>query len=336
MPRRGLTLGKFMPLHHGHALLLRAAALHCDELTVLVGMTPDDPYDIEQRMHWIDQLLSEFTDDRLSLTLVADPDPDPNVTKDADGTVVDEAYWAQWLSQNAEHLNDIDHVFTSDRYGQQIAERIDARWFPVDPDREVVPITATNIRTDRFAAFSFVHDVAKPDVCLTVAVVGAESTGKSTLVKHLAEHYDTHYAPEWGRIISEAHSELTTSDFDAIVTMQCEMIRSAQRLGNGLCFTDTEAITTALFAPIYLGHEHAPSQQQAIAQQIDLYLLLDVSVPWIDDGTRVLDHDSRQRFHTALMSTLENLNKPFQLIGGESHSQRQRQAVAAVDALLSR
>ena len=122
--------------------------------------------------------------------------------------------------------------------------------------------------------FHAVCDVAKPDVAITVAVLGAESTGKSTLVKRLADLYQTRYAPEWGRIISEAHSELTGSDFDAIVTMQDELITTAQRLGNGLCFVDTEAITTALFAPIYLGREHEASWQKAKQQQFDLYLVL--------------------------------------------------------------
>ncbi|MEM1262975.1 MAG: AAA family ATPase [Pseudomonadota bacterium] len=334
---RGITLGKFLPLHKGHELLLRAAAMHCDELTILVGTTPDDAFSFERRAKWIRSLLARSpTTVRASIDVVADPDPNPQVEKDAAGTVVDESYWSQWLQQNRMALANVDTVFTSDRYGAEVAKRIGARWFPVDPDREAVPIAASQIRADTRSHFSAISDVAKPDVATTVAVVGAESTGKSTLVKALAKHYGTSYAPEWGRIVSEAHAELTKRDFDHIISMQTELIRTAQRTSNGLCFADTEAITTALFAPIYLHDEHAASWRCAKAQSFALYLVLDPAVPWIDDGTRVLDTAQRDAFHQALVGALERLNKPYRLVGGDSYSSREEAARSAVDNLTSR
>lgn len=336
MSKHGLTLGKFLPLHQGHALLLRAAAIHCDVLTVLVGVTPEDPYSFETRTRWIRAVLSGIqASSNLQLHILEDPDPDPQVTKDESGIVTDEAYWEQWLGQNAAVLEQIDTVFTSDRYGAEIARRTDSRWFPIDPDREVVQVSARQIRADIAATFQFVSDVARPDVAITVAVVGAESTGKSTLVKRLAEDYGTRYAPEWGRIISEAHAQLSAADFDAILTMQDELIRTAQCTGNGLCFTDTEAITTALFAPIYLGRSHEPAWSRAEAQDFALYLVLDPAVPWIDDGTRVLDDGERLSFHESLIDALTRLGKPFEVIAGDSYAARMDTARRAVDRVLA-
>ncbi len=333
---RGVTVGKFLPLHEGHALLLRAAAMHCDELTVLVGVTPADPFSFEQRKGWIQALLQGSTPaPRANIHVIADQDPNPNVQKDAAGTIVDESYWTQWLAQNAATLRHADYVFTSDVYGAEIARRINARWFPVDPDREAVPISAHEIRTNPRANFDLVCDVAKPDVAVTVAVVGAESTGKSTLVKALAKHYSTSYAPEWGRIVSEAYAELSIRDFDHIVSMQAELIRTAQCTSNGLCFSDTEAITTALFAPVYLGEEHAASWRSAEAQQFELYLVLDPAVPWIDDGTRVLNTSQRDTFHGDLIAALERLDKPYRLVTGESYESREEAARAAIDEILN-
>lgn len=336
MSSHGLTLGKFLPLHQGHALLLRAAAIHCDVLTVLVGVTSEDPYSFETRARWIRTVLSGIpASAKLQLQILEDPDPDPQVTKDESGTATDEHYWQQWLGQNAAVLEQIDTVFTSDRYGAEIARRTGTRWFPIDPDREVIPVSARQIRADHSATFEFVSDVAKPDVAVTVAVVGAESTGKSTLVKRLAQDYGTRYAPEWGRIISEAHAQLSVADFDAILTMQDELIRTAQRTGNGLCFTDTEAITTALFAPIYLGKSHEPAWRCAEAQDFALYLVLDPTVPWIDDGTRVLDDAERLSFHESLIKALTRLGKPFEIIAGDSYSARLDTARRAVDRVLA-
>ena len=76
-PRRGLTLGKFSPLHEGHALLLRAAAAHCDQLTVLVGTPDNASHSFEQRRQWIGGLLLPGRPPS-SLDLVKIPDTDPS------------------------------------------------------------------------------------------------------------------------------------------------------------------------------------------------------------------------------------------------------------------
>ncbi|MEO1542494.1 MAG: AAA family ATPase [Pseudomonadota bacterium] len=200
-------------------------------------------------------------------------------------------------------------------------------------DRETVPIAASDVNARPHELFGLVSDVAKPDVALTIAVVDAESTGKSTLVKRLAERFETTYAHEWGRTISEAHPTLTVEDFDTIVSMQDGLIRTAQRLSSGLCFADTEAITTALFAPTYLGQEHPLSWQRAYTQDSTQYLLLDPEVPWVDDGTRVLDTDARMAFHNALLSSLKRLNKPFTIISGNLFEHREAQAIALIERL---
>lgn len=331
--KRGLTLGKFLPLHHGHELLLTTAASYCDELVVLIGTTPQDPYAYALREKWVRELLAPSIAQE-NLHVINDPDPDPDVAKDAEGTVIDEHYWSQWLDQNSAHLAGVERVFTSDPYGAQIARRANTQWFPVDPDRSVNPISGSNILANPGGNFRYVSAVAKPDVALTVAVLGAESTGKSTLVTALATRYGCGFAPEWGRVISEVHPELDATDFDAIVDMQTRFIRSLHRNGNGLCITDTEAITTALFAPIYLGREHTAAWEAAAAQDFDLYLLLAPSVPWINDGTRILDQGEREQFHAALVAALEKLDKPYVVIDDASFAAREHAAYAAVDGLL--
>ena len=42
---------------------------------------------------------------------------------------------------------------------------------------------------------------------LRVCVVGAESTGKTTLCERLAKHYGGDYVPEYGRTYTEARYE---------------------------------------------------------------------------------------------------------------------------------
>lgn len=335
---RGLTVGRFLPLHQGHALLLRAAAAHCAELVVLIGTTASDPYSYAQRERWITELLQpQVLESGVRLLIYPDPDLIPSfaaVAKDQEGTITDQRYWRRWLKQNAAHLNGVERVYTSDPYGAELSRRLGARWFPVDPGRKAVPISGSQIRAEPRRYFEFVCDVAKPEVGLTVAVLGAESTGKSTLVQTLARHYGTRFAPEWGRTISEAHPILSYDDFTDIVTMQRRLIAGAQCAGSGLCFTDTEAITTALFAPLYLQREHDHAWAEARDQAFDLYLVLAPSVPWVDDGTRILDDSSRQRFHDATIAALERLQKPYQVIDAGTFPERLAAARQAIDRLL--
>ena len=42
-----------------------------------------------------------------------------------------------------------------------------------------------------------------PSNCLKVVLFGPESTGKSTLARQLAEHYNTVFVPEYSRIYAE-------------------------------------------------------------------------------------------------------------------------------------
>src|SRR5215813_14005801 len=62
--RRGLVIGKFMPLHRGHQLVIDAALAECDEVTVVVydsrpaGSFP--PMPLETRLGWVTDLYPQL------------------------------------------------------------------------------------------------------------------------------------------------------------------------------------------------------------------------------------------------------------------------------------
>lgn len=339
----GFTLGRFLPLTKGHEFMLRMAWANCDHLVVALGDSVKDCFTYQMRYKWVHNYLNSLPKvSGKSWTIIHDPDYDRPVSMDPSGTITDDAFWEFWMSQNESALRQTDIVFTSDRYGQEIANQINqrwrvgnskkAKWWPVDPDRELFPISGTMFRTAPFKNFSMVSDEAKPDVSMTVAVLGAESTGKSTMVKKLAKHFETSYAPEWGRIISEAQPDLTMDDFDHIVWMQQSMIQNAQLSGGFVNFTDTEAVITSLFAPIYLNEECKYARACAEKQPtIDHYLVLFPSVPRVQDGTRVLDDTARLEFHDRLVDRLAELGKPYTMIVSEGYDDRFNEATKLVE-----
>ena len=79
--KRGLVIGKFMPIHNGHIALINFAAAQCDELIVSMSFTPNDPIDPKLRFNWIKEIFKTrasikpaiITDDFDNDTLTLEP-----------------------------------------------------------------------------------------------------------------------------------------------------------------------------------------------------------------------------------------------------------------------
>ncbi len=126
----------------------------------------------------------------------------------------------------------------------------------------------------------------KPDIKL-ICFYGPESTGKSTMAKHLAEVYKTEFVPE------VSHELITSNDFtiDDIVTIghtQTERVKEKIKIANKILYCDTDLITTQIYSKKYLGT--VPEILFVLEKQIhyDLYFLFDIDVPWVADGLRDL------------------------------------------------
>lgn len=94
-----------------------------------------------------------------------------------------------------------------------------------------------------------------------VVFVGAESTGKSTLVAHLARAYDTGFVPEIGRFVwEEKQGVLGEGDYVDIAVKHRQAEDEALRHARRYLFVDTSALTTLLLG-ICFGHadQHAPA-----------------------------------------------------------------------------
>ncbi|HRP36244.1 MAG TPA: adenylyltransferase/cytidyltransferase family protein, partial [Candidatus Dojkabacteria bacterium] len=210
----GLTLGKFLPFHKGHELLIQTASAVCDQLIVLVGVSDDDPYSFEQRADWI-----RAADVNHNLHIMEQKELDKNAPKDKDGTITDESYWIKWLEdtkrlidRSGTYTNKITNIFTSDLYGERIAKELGAKWIPIDPDREIIPTSGTKVRSDIEANFCSLPSYVRKDLVKTVAILGPESVGKSTIIQKLSKKYMT--VPEYGRILSvNRKNDIDFSDF---------------------------------------------------------------------------------------------------------------------------
>jgi NadR type nicotinamide-nucleotide adenylyltransferase len=170
-----------------------------------------------------------------------------------------------------------------------------------------------------------------------VVIIGAESTGKTTLAIALAEHYQTTWVPEFGRLYTEARrprGDLWRGDeFVFIATEQVRMEDALERIANRVLICDTDAFATAIWHERYLGQPSAEVLAVAAGRRYDLYILTDVDTPFVPDDIR--DGESiRDWMHSRFQDELSRMNVPVQLVSGP-HEQRLAAAIARIDLLLA-
>lgn len=340
----GLVVGKFYPPHAGHHHLIREAAVASGRLTVVVAPSRRESIPLAERCAW---LRAEHPG--VAVVGIYDDNPidydDPRVW-DAHVAVFREALAGA----------NVDTVFSSEAYGPELARRFGAAHVAVDPRRLTHPVSGTAIRTDPVAHWSALGAGARAWFTRRVVVVGAESTGTTTMARALAEHYaarggvwaPTRWVPEYGRELTVAKLRVlrsyrpaatvfdvtwTRQDFVDVATTQNAMEDGAALVGSPVLVADTDAFATAVWEERYLGN--ASPEVEALARRPALYLLTtEDGIPFDDDGLR--DGEKIRSWMTGrLRERLAEVGVPTIELGGP-HGDRLAAAVAAVDALLAR
>jgi nicotinamide riboside kinase len=162
---------------------------------------------------------------------------------------------------------------------------------------------------------------ARTRICLT----GAECTGKTTLAGLLAERFGGIVVPEFSRIYAERVARaLTVDDVEPIARGQL-LARDAT-----LHVFDTDLISTVVYARHHYGHCPPWIVDEARTRKSDLYLLLDIDVPWIADGVRDAGA-TRELLHADFIATLRELDAKVVTISG-GWEERLAGAVRAIEA----
>ncbi|HAR64136.1 MAG: transcriptional regulator [Candidatus Margulisiibacteriota bacterium] len=317
----GLVLGKFMPPHKGHFHLINFARNYVDNLYIIVEKTKNEPIPSELRITW---LRSAFPECKiLHLTDLNPQEPVENPD-----------FWKIWQNSLNKILpQKVDYIFASENYGHKLAELLDTEFIPVDMNRESVPISATQIRNNPDKYWEYIPDAVKPYYVKKACIVGPESTGKSTLADNLANHYKTKYVPEYAKtLIHSQKGKLSYRDMSKIAKGQLALERSVIPSSNRVLICDTDILTTTVWSNFLYGKCDNWLEKAAINNHYDLYLLMDIDVPWIDDVHRY-SPDNRDHFYTMIKNKLIEKKAGFVEING-TWNERLQKSIAAIDLLL--
>lgn len=166
-------------------------------------------------------------------------------------------------------------------------------------------------------------------VIRSICLHGPESTGKSTVGPRLAAELGTPYVAEYGRSWAEEHgAEFTMADLVAIAEGHDAMTRAALAKKRYPVVLDTDPLMTAAWAEMLFGR--VDPWFDAWTGTADLYLLFDIDLPWVEDGTRLFGStEARRRFFEVSRAQLERRGVPFVAVRGQGE-ERYAAALAAV------
>jgi NadR type nicotinamide-nucleotide adenylyltransferase len=309
----GLVLGKFLPPHRGHQYLIESALARCERLTVLVCSLAREPIPGRLRYEWLREMFP-------AARVVHVTDENPQYPHEHP------QFWDLWRETVLRHTDaPLDAVFTSEDYGDELARQLGAVHVLVDLGRERFPVSGTAIRANPLAHWEFIPAAARPYFVKRIAVVGPESTGKTTLTQLLAKHFQTVWMPEYGREYVDTHplAELTLDDIEQIARGQQAGEERHARAANRLLFCDTDLLTTTLWSRHFFGECPAWIETAAREARYDLTLLLAPDVAWIDDPQRV-GLEFSQGFYAELKRKLTEYGREFAEISGNYPTRTQR------------
>jgi HTH-type transcriptional regulator, transcriptional repressor of NAD biosynthesis genes len=325
-----VVVGKFYPPHRGHRHLIDVAVSQSDRVTVIVVDGRDEDPPASMRATWLRELHPDAT---IRIT--------DDIEKDEDSIA-----WARVACAVVEWER-IDTVFTSESYGDTwaaaISEQQGSECRHEFVGRGLVQISGTQVRSNPAAVWEYIDAPVRAHYVKRVCIVGAESTGSTTLARSLAAAYGALWVPEYGREYTVEKFTIGTgdkwlpSDFLRIALEQNALEdRMAREAPVGILFSDTDSLATALWEEVYLGSTSDAVWRAADAHAAPyaLYLLTDyVGVPWEQDGLRLGD-ETRAAMTARFETVLSERGLPWLKVSG-SRSARLAQAVDAITAFFA-
>ncbi|OSM96585.1 MULTISPECIES: multifunctional transcriptional regulator/nicotinamide-nucleotide adenylyltransferase/ribosylnicotinamide kinase NadR [Lonsdalea] len=340
----GVVFGKFYPLHTGHIYLIQRACSQVDELHVIMGF--DEERDrtlfehssmsqqptVSDRLRWLLQTFKYQKNIHIHAFNEEGMEPYPH------GWNV----WSLGIKKfMAEKGIEPNFVYTSEEQdAPQYAPHLGIDAVLVDPKRSFMNISGSQIRQNPFRYWEYIPTEVKPFFVRTVAILGGESSGKSTLVNKLSNIFNTTSAWEYGRDYVFSHlggdeMALQYSDYDKIALGQAQYIDFSVKYANKVAFIDTDFITTQAFCRKYEGREHPFVQALIEEYRFDLVILLENNTPWVADGLRSLGSKAeRAEFQNLLKEMLAQNHVDYVYVTESDYDSRFLRCVELVQNML--
>lgn len=313
----GLVVGKFCPLHDGHIKVIDTAAMQCENLIILSYTSGNFPgCDAKRRQEWLEQATKYLKHTNVTIDVLDRKAMIFGILDDS-SEYVHRQFCAEHLLKALDTT--VDAVFTSEDYGDGFAEHL-SKYFSsmfinpvhvehvmVDKERVEYPISGTQLRESIMYMDRFMPYYVRKDFVRKVLFLGAESTGKTTLVQALSRERNS--VLEYGReLFDTRNGKLRYEDLARIVHVQLGMedYKAANLRMDEFLYCDTSPLTTQFYSQEWFGRVSA-KLAHAVWDSEDSYykiFLCAPDFPMVQDGTRQ-DETFRNKGHRYYLEQLK-------------------------------
>jgi nicotinamide riboside kinase len=158
---------------------------------------------------------------------------------------------------------------------------------------------------------------------LKIAILGAESTGKSELAKQLEDHFlaqgkSVQHIPEYLRTWCDVENRTPRKEEQlAIATEQARQIGAACAVSTcDVLIADTTALTVAVYSDLLFNDTSLYEMALTHQRIFDATLLTGLDMPWVEDGIQRDGAHMREPVDTALRTALALGGIQFQVVYG--------------------
>lgn len=176
--------------------------------------------------------------------------------------------------------------------------------------------------------------MAPPPLGLSIALLGAECTGKTALahalVHRLRQHgLRAHGVDEWLRHWCEQQARTPRQDEQSAIADEQQRRIDAARAGHDITVCDTTPLMTAVYSQHYFADDSLLAAAVARQRGHTLTLLLTPDLPWMADGLQRDGETTRAAVHQRLLGLLPRERLSWVTVSGTGPA-REAQAWAAV------
>ena len=311
-----VVCGKFYPPHSGHHFLINTAVEMSKRVTVLICWRADETLPIGVRIKCLQE-------EHPTVKII----PVPCVPADDDSPG-----WGEYTMNILGYAPDA--VFSSEDYGEPYAKHMGSHHVMVDHERAKIPCSGTMIRGNPTKYFKFLSPTMKAYYAKRIVVVGAESTGTTTLAEDLSEYYKTPCVPEYGRTYAawmhKLNDEWRPEEFVHIGKEQNKLEDMFAGNANKLLICDTDSFATMMRSVRYAGYVVKDLKDIAMNRN-KYYILTGDEIPFVQDGTRD-GEDVRHEMHKGFIKMLNASRKKYIIVNG-SKEERLKQSIEFIDEI---
>lgn len=171
---------------------------------------------------------------------------------------------------------------------------------------------------------------------MKVALLGAESTGKTWLAQALGAHYQALgrrvlTVPEVLRLWCAAQQRTPRADEQGAIA-QAQAAAETRAETTDLLVADTSPLMTAVYSDLIFGDTSLYPFALAHQRRYDLTLVTGLDLPWVADGLQRDGPQVREPVTRAVRAALDQAGLPYRVVYGRGQ-QRLHNALIAIESI---